>query len=87
MTKILEVKNVEKYYGNKNVLTKYNSGDEVLELLSHGANVTCYSSNRLDEYFLNLRLALLSLDNKEYFSYLFKDYGKVEHDVFSKETY
>lgn len=72
---------------NKNVLTKYNSGDEVLELLSHGANVTCYSSNRLDEYFLNLRLALLSLDNKEYFSYLFKDYGKVEHDVFSKETY
>lgn len=71
----------------KSVLTKYNSGDEELELLSYGANVTCYSSNRLDEYFLNLRLALLLLDNKQYFSYFFKDYGKDKHEVFSKELY
>lgn len=70
---------------DKNVLTKYDSCDEIIDLVSYGANVTCYSSNRLDEYFMNLKLAFMQSRYDEYFSYFFKDYGRVPQ--FSKRSY
>lgn len=69
----------------RDVLTKLNSHAEVFDLLSYNANVNCYSSNRLDEYFLYLQCALFNLEYNEYFNYLF---GKSkEHAIFSKDTY
>lgn len=55
----------------RKVLTKCNSIAEVLDLVSYNADVTCYSSNRLDEYFLKLQLALLNLEYNEYMKYMF----------------
>ncbi len=68
-------------------LTKYNSGDEVIDLLCYGSDVCCYSSNRLDEYFLNLKLAMFYLDKMDdYYNYFFNDYSK-KQSVFSMDIY
>lgn len=80
------LKTFKKYkLDKKNVLTKINSHSEVFDLLSYGANVSCYSSNRLDEYFLYLQCALFDLKYKEYFSYFFGKYRGYE--IFSLDTY
>ena len=71
----------------KNVLTKYNSGDEVIDLLSYNGNVTCYSPNRFDEYFLYLKLAFLKENHKDFFSYFFKDYSKNSKKYLSYDGY
>lgn len=80
------LKTFKKYKLDKrNVLTKINSHSEIFDLLSYGANVSCYSYNRLDEYFLNLQYALFNLKYKEYFSYFFAKYRGYE--IFSLDTY
>lgn len=80
------LKTFKKYNLDKrDALTKLNSHAEAFDLLSYGANVSCYSSNRLDEYFLNLECALFSLKYKEYFSYFFGEYRGYE--IFSLDTY
>ncbi len=79
----------------RKVLTKCNSISEVLDLVSYNACVTCYSSNRLDEYFLNLQLALLNLKYNEYMNYLFnkkrgfskQSYNKIKDELDSKTRY
>ncbi len=71
---------------NKDVLSKYETGDEVIDLLSYGANVTCYSSNRLDEYFLYLKLAFLSQNYNDFFTFYFNKY-KNSFNAFTKEGY
>ena len=70
------LKFLKKYKLNqKNVLCKVHSGDEVLDLLSYNANVTCYSSNKLDLYFLKLKLAAMKLGYKTFINYYFYTKG------------
>ena len=61
----------------KKVLTKINCLDEVFDLLSYNSNVSAFSTNRLDEYMLNLLLEAHKLDRKDYFSFIFRDNGRV----------
>lgn len=84
------LKTFKKYkLDGKKALTKCNSTAEILDLVSYGADVTCYSSNRLDEYFLKLQLALLDLKYKEYVNYFFgrnkgtskELYDKIKNDL------
>lgn len=80
------LKTFKKYkLDKKNVLTKLNSHAEVFDLISYGSNVSCYSYNRLDEYFLYLQCALFNLGYKEYFSYFFGNYRG--YKIFSLDTY
>lgn len=44
-------------------------------MLSYGANITCYSTNRFDEYFLNLFLQSLELSYKEHLNFFMHNYG------------
>lgn len=74
-------------FKDKKVLTKCNSLADILDLVSYGADVTCYSTNRFDEYFLKLQLALLEVNYKEYFSYFFGRYSYNGYKMFSIETY
>ena len=60
---------------NKNVLCKLKTGDEVIDLLSYNAKVTCYSSNKLDKYFLKLKLSAMKLGYKTFINYYFKTNG------------
>lgn len=79
------LKTFKKYkLDGKKVLTKCNSTSEVLDLVSYGADVTCYSSNRLDEYFLKLQLALLDLKYKEYVNYFFGKKGQISKELYDK---
>lgn len=70
----------------KDVLLKINALDQVFDLLMHGANVTCYSDNRLDEYFINLLHKLHELKTSTYMNYLLYD-DKKRKIRFSKESY
>lgn len=75
-----------KKINNKNVLCKMNSSDEVIDLLSYNSLVTCYSDNRLDEYFLKLKLEALKLKREEFLGFFMKDYGRYSA-TFNYETY
>lgn len=79
------LKHFKKYkLSNRDVLTRINSHAEIFDLLSYSANLSCYSSNRLDEYFLNLQLNMLDLEYKEFISYFL---GYKGHRRFSNDTY
>lgn len=81
------LKHFKKYkLDNKEVLSKINSLDEILDLLAYNANVTCFSTNKLDEYFLNLLIQMHNIERKKYMDYIFYDYGK-EGKVLSKKYY
>lgn len=70
------LKHFKKYkLEGKDTLLKLRSYDQVADLVSYGANVTCYSTNRFDEYFLNLFLKSLKLSYKEHFIFFMNDYG------------
>ena len=71
------LKHFKKYkLEGKKVLSKVNNLDEIFDLLCRDAIVTCYSTNRLDKYFLNLLLELHNVDRKKYLEFIFEDYGK-----------
>lgn len=56
------LKHFKKYkLDGRNVLTRLGNYQAVCDLVSYGANVTCFSDNRFDEYFLELFLATISL--------------------------
>lgn len=76
-----------KNINEEDILTKYNSPDDVIDLLSYGANVTCYSTNRLDEYFLKFKLAFLIKEYDEFFEYFFKDYSNKGYNTLTKNGY
>lgn len=84
----VSLKHFKKYkIADKSILTKYNSGDEVIDLLSYHGNLTCYSPNRFDEYFLNLKLAFLQENYDDYFSYFFKTYKEKSKNFLSYDGY
>ena len=81
------LKHFKKYkLENREVLTKINSMDEVFDLLSYDANLTCFSENKLDEYFLKLLLEVHKLNRKDYLSFVYKDANK-KRNRFSREIY
>lgn len=81
------LKHFKKYkLDNKESLLKLRSYDEVLDLVSYGSNVTCFSANRFDEYFLELFLKSLNLSYKEHFTYFTKDYTN-KNQMLSSEIY
>lgn len=81
------LKHYKKYkLNNKEVLSKINSIDEILDLLSYNASVTCFSTNKLDKYFLKLLITMHTIERKKYMDYIFNDYGR-EGKIFSKKYY
>ena len=77
------LKHFKKYnLDDKKVLSKINCLDEIFDLLCRNANVTCFSTNKLDKYFLQLLLELHNIDRKKYLDFIFKDYGKKEKVFF-----
>lgn len=78
---------------NKKVLSKVNSIEEILDLLRYNADVTCFSKNRLDEYFINLFIKVHNLDKKTYAKFIFNDlmnkniYDIVKNDLDDKTRY
>ncbi len=70
----------------KNVLLKLRSYDQVADMLSYGANITCYSTNKFDEYFLKLFLESLKLSYEEHFNFFKYDYGNIGK-TFNREIY
>ena len=81
------LKHFKKYkLNNRQVLSKVNSIDEIFELLSYNSIVTCYSTNKLDEYFLNLLLTMHNIDRKKYLDFILYDYGKFNR-ILSKKYY
>lgn len=71
---------------NKDILCKINSIDEVFDIVSYNGNVETFSDNRFDEYFMKLKIAALSLDRKDYFSFFLDEYGKYSY-TFSYDIY
>jgi len=81
------LKHFKKYKLNdKEVLSRINNLDEILDLLSYNANVTCFSTNILDKYFLKLLVEMHNISRKKYMDYIFKDYGE-KNITFSKKYY
>ena len=70
----------------KNVICKINSSDEIFDIVSYGGNVTAFSDNRFDEYFMKLKIAALNLSRKEYFSYFMINHGKYSY-TFNYDIY
>ena len=70
----------------KNIICKINSSDEIFDILSYGGNVTAFSDNRFDEYFMKLKIASLNLSRKEYFSYFMINHGKYSY-TFNYDIY
>ncbi|MBP3635280.1 MAG: hypothetical protein J6J17_02310 [Bacilli bacterium] len=71
---------------NRNVLTRLGSYHEVADLASYNANVTCYSANRFDIYFLNLFITSFNLLYEDHFNYFIKNY-KNYTQTFSYKIY
>ena len=81
------LKHFKKYkLNNKEVLSKINSLDEILDLLAYNAKVTCFSNNKLDMYFLTLLIQMHNIERKKYMEYIFNDYGKNDR-ILSKKYY
>lgn len=81
------LKHFKKYkLDNKEVLSRINSLDEILDLLSYNAIVTSFSPNKLDKYFLKLLIQMHNIERKKYMDFIFYDYGK-EGRIFSKKYY
>lgn len=71
---------------DKNAICKINSSDELFDIISYGGNVTAFSDNRFDEYFMKLKIAALNLDRKDYYSFLMNTYGKYSY-TFNYDIY
>ena len=71
---------------DKNAICKINSSDEIFDIISYGGNVTAFSDNRFDEYFMKLKIAALNLDRKDYYSFLMNTYGKYSY-TFNYDIY
>lgn len=71
---------------DKNAICKINSSDEMFDIISYGGNVTAFSDNRFDEYFMKLKIAALNLDRKDYYSFLMNTYGKYRY-TFNYDIY
>lgn len=56
---------------DKNVLTKLTSISEILDIASYNGKINCYSTNKLDKYFLVLIKEFLKLDYKEFKNLIF----------------
>ncbi|MBQ9023694.1 MAG: hypothetical protein IJ105_00565 [Bacilli bacterium] len=81
------LKHFKKYkLNNKEVLSRINSLDEILDLLSYNSIVTCFSTNKLDRYFLKLLVQMHNIERKKYMDYIFEDYGK-KGKILSKKYY
>lgn len=71
---------------DKNAICKINSSDELFDIISYGGNVTAFSDNRFDEYFMKLKIAALNLNRKDYYSFLMNTYGKYSY-TFNYDIY
>lgn len=71
---------------DKNAICKINSTDEIFDIISYGGNVTAFSDNRFDEYFMKLKIASLDLKFKDYYSFLMNTYGKYSY-TFNYDIY
>ena len=71
---------------DKNAICKINSSDEIFDIISYGGNVTAFSDNRFDEYFMKLKIAALDLKFKDYYSFLMNTYGKYSY-TFNYDIY
>lgn len=71
---------------DKNAICKINSSDEIFDIISYGGNVTAFSDNRFDEYFMKLKIASLDLKFKDYYSFLMNTYGKYSY-TFNYDVY
>lgn len=71
---------------DKNAICKINSSDELFYIISYGGNVTAFSDNRFDEYFMKLKIAALNLNRKDYYSFLMNTYGKYSY-TFNYDIY
>lgn len=81
------LKHFKKYkLDGKDVLSKINSIDEIFDLATYNANITCFSDNPIDEYFLNLLTKAHKLKRNTYFDFVFKDNDN-NRKVLSKTTY
>ena len=63
-------------FNSSNILTKCSSMADILDLMSlnarySDAKLSCYSPNRLDEYFINYMVKLLFLTHHKYIEYIF----------------
>ena len=70
---------------NKEVLSKINSIDEILDLITYNSNITCFSSNILYKYFLLLFIQMHTLNRKDYLNFVFDDYKN--NKMLSKSIY
>ena len=71
---------------DKNTICKINSSDEIFDIISYGGNVTAFSDNRFDEYFMKLKIAALDLRFKDYYSFLMNTYGRYSY-TFNYDIY
>ena len=71
---------------DKNTICKINSSDEIFDIISYGGNVTAFSDNRFDEYFMKLKIAALDLRFKDYYSFLMNTHGRYSY-TFNYDVY
>lgn len=71
---------------DKNAICKINSSDEIFDIISYGGNVTAFSDNRFDEYFMKLKIAALDLRFKDYYSFLMNTHGRYSY-TFNYDVY
>ena len=71
---------------DKNTICKINSSDEIFDIISYGGNVTAFSDNRFDEYFMKLKIAALDLKFKDYYSFLMNTHGRYSY-TFNYDVY
>lgn len=80
------LKHFKKYnLDGKKVLTRINNLHEIFDLMSYNADVVCFSSNRLNKYFIDLLLKLFDKNMNLYLNFIFKDYKT--NNIFSKQTF
>ena len=80
------LKHFKKYkLDNRTVLSKINSIDEILDLVTYNSNITCFSSNVLYKYFLLLFIQMHTLNRKDYLNFVFNDYRN--NKILSKSIY
>ncbi len=58
-------------FNASNILSKCISISDILDLLCYSPNISCYSFNRLDEYFINLMIQFLNLTHHRYIENIF----------------
>ena len=72
---------------DKNAICKINSSDEIFDIISYGGNVTAFSDNRFDEYFMKLKIAALDLKFKDYYTFNYDIYKSIRNNLDDKTRY